>query len=367
MTKKAVDTQVIKDKLRGKKVPEQKPIRLSTGSTQLNLACSGRPGWAFEAGNYYLFVGDSAAGKTWLVLQTAAELCSNPAFDGWRVIVDPTEDGAKMDVKKFFGRKLADRLEMPSPRGPSRTLEEMYDNIDDAAKDGRPFFYAVDSEDALPPEEAIKRLEKDKRARRKVKVEGEGTDRPGSYGTAKAKINSNRLGMAHAAVKRAGGILIIVKQSRENIGYDATFNPKTRSGGKALTFYATLELWFSKAGKIKRTVRGKPRTIGDCLKVAVKKNRVSGRERSVNLRFYPFHGFDDVGSLVEWLVEEGHWEGKPKGDRVVAPEFDFDGAKEKLVQLIEERNEERKLRMLAADVWSDIETQCELKRKPRYQ
>jgi hypothetical protein len=53
---------------------------LSTGSTLLNLACSDRPDAGYFKGAYYYLVGDSQAGKTWLLLSCFAEACRNPQF-----------------------------------------------------------------------------------------------------------------------------------------------------------------------------------------------------------------------------------------------------------------------------------------------
>ena len=42
---------------------------LSTGSTLLNLACTGKPYRGFAKGKYYFIVGDSSSGKTFLIVR----------------------------------------------------------------------------------------------------------------------------------------------------------------------------------------------------------------------------------------------------------------------------------------------------------
>jgi len=70
---------------------------LSTGSTLLNLACTGFPERGFIKGHYYFIVGDSTSGKTWLSLTCLAEASINPNFKNYRFIYDNAEDGALMN------------------------------------------------------------------------------------------------------------------------------------------------------------------------------------------------------------------------------------------------------------------------------
>lgn len=373
----------LKAKLRPKKKRERPAKHLSSGLTLVNLACSNRTSHAFIGGHDYLFVGASKAGKTWLMRQMMAEVANNPEFADYRIIDDNPERGALMDVKKFFGSKLVSRTEKVNAAGKSESLEDFYDNVDEASKAGVPFFYGLDSEDALVPEDELKRFEANKSLRRKgskasaPKVNEDGDvvaeepKKKGSFGTERARVNSSSLRIAHNGLEPTDSFLIIVKQERQSIGYGSQFNPKTRSGGLALTFYATLELWFSIVGKIRRKVNGKDRTIGSLLKIEVKKNRVSGRDRSVVVPFFPDHGFDETGSLVMFLIDEGHWKATGKGNdfsrkKVVAPEFEWEGSVGKLIAKIESEGKERQLRLIVAEVWQDIEDQCRVNRKPRY-
>lgn len=337
---------------------------LSTGSTLLNLALSGKRNGGLLPGHFYLLVGDSMAGKTWLLKTIMAESCKNPFYKDYRLIFDNPERGSLMDHVKFFGKEMASKLEDPSKKGCSKTSEEFYDNVDDAVREGKPFFYGLDSEDALQPESALKLASKNKNKRKQASG-GSEQEIKGSYGTEKAKINSTGLRSAHNGLEDTKSILIIIKQSRDNIGPGAMFNPKTRSGGRALTFYAAVELWFSIKGKIRKTVKGKPRVIGTLLKIHVKKNRVSGLDRIIEIPFYPSVGLDDTGSMIDFLIEESHWTGG-KGDSVVAPEFDFSGKREKLIEIIEEGNKEPELRKLTEATWKELELAIAVKRKSRY-
>ena len=341
---------------------------LSTGSTLLNLACSNRADAALLPGHYYLLVGDSSSGKTHLAKQILAEASIHPAYADYDLILDNPERGDLADTERFFGPRLARRLRPPTDRGPSRTIEDFYDNLDTTIQAGKPFVYVLDSEDALDSAAAVK-VATDNRKIRQRKCEGtrgSGDDPKfkASYGDGKAKEHSSSLRRAHGALADTGSMLIVIKQTRDNIGPDAMFNPKTRSGGRALTFYATLELWFSIAGKLKRTVNDIDRKIGSVLRIQVKKNRLSGRDRQVDLRFYPSTGFDDAGSMIDYLLREKHWTGTE--GRLAAPEFDFNGSTEKLIARLEEVGRIEELASLVGSVWGKVEEACAVHRRNRY-
>src|SRR5690606_24627988 len=104
------------------------------------------------------------------------------------------EDGALMDVEKFFGPKLAKRMQPPardSEGDPvySRLAEEFYFHLDTRlteTEEGKapPFILLLDSMDAL-----TSRYDEDKFQERK-KAHEKGKDATGDYGDGKAKMNS---------------------------------------------------------------------------------------------------------------------------------------------------------------------------------
>jgi RecA/RadA recombinase len=361
-------TKDIKKKLLSKK--KQSKITgadyVSTGSTMLNLACTGRPNRGFAKGHYYFLVGDSASGKTFLSLTCLAEASINPNFDNYRFIYDNGEDGAMMDIKRFFGSRVAERLEPPGrafaqsgPESPqySSTIEEFYYHVDDALQKGKPFIYILDSMDSLSSKEEVEKFKETKDAYRK------GKQVAGSYGDGKAKKNSQNIRRLLHQLRASGSILLIIGQTRDNLGFG--FETKTRSGGKSLRFYACLEMWSAIKGKITKTVGNKKRQLGIYCQVQLKKNRITGQEHTVIVPIYHSYGIDDIGSCVDYLIEEGHWKGADK--KIVAPEFNFEGSKEKLVQHIEQEDMEKDLKDIAGDVWRDIEEACGIKRKNRYE
>lgn len=352
-----------------KKTPLEESDFVSTGSTLLNLACSGKVRGGFAKGLCHLIVGDSNSGKTWLSLTCLAEASINPAFDKYRFIHDNAEGGSLMDLQKYFGPKLFARIEPPAgtKANPeySSYLKDFYRNIRAAHETKRPYIYVLDSMDTLDDEDTTKQDKKDKAAERS------GEDAKGTYGTNKAKENSRRFRTAVNRLKDNGSILIVISQTRQNIGWNAKFQPRTRSGGDALRFYSRIEFWSSAKEKIKRRVNGVDRKIGIVSKINMVKNHICGWEGELEVPIYRSVGIDDLGSCIAWLVEEKHWTGKVLKDGKIksidAPEFDFSGSPERLITAIEESEEEWKLRGLVGKVWKDIEEACSIKRKSRYQ
>ena len=357
------ETNKLKGKLLSRKAPETMPDwGVSTGSTLLNLACTGRPDVGMLARRYYLWVGDPGSGKTFITLTTLAEAADNPLFDKYRLVFHNAEEGAQMDFERFFGKKMANRLVPPvgswdKPIHPT-CLEDFYDCLSDNLSAG-PCIYLLDSMDVLVPRAWLKKIAKDRRATEKGKEAG------GSYGTEKARINSDRLRQMPSLLKAHDSIVIVISQSRENIGFDAMFNPKTRGGGKAMTFYSSLELWTRVQGHYKKKVGEYQLEQGVKCGVRVKRNRITGRDRSVEVPVFHSYGIDDLGGMVDWLVDVDHW--KKSVGRIEAMEFGMDKSKEELIRFIEEGKKQKALRLVVADKWQEIEESVELKRERRYE
>lgn len=338
---------------------------LHTGSTLLNLALTDNHLGGYIKGKYFHIVGDSASGKTFLSLTCLAEAGMNAAFKNYRFIFDDIEGGNLFNISKLFPN-IWRRIE--PPRGDRKNpefsyyLEDLYFNIDDAIEQGDPFIYIADSMDGLQPMAADKKFKKLKEARRKGKE-----DEKGSFGMDKAKINSEYLRKLMTPLRRSQSILILISQSRDSADM---FTPKTNSGGKALKFYATAQVWSSRFKTEKKTVRGKERRVGIVAKLQVKKNRATGKDRAIEVPIYNQFsdgggGFDDIGSCVDYLVSEKHW--KKSGQTITAPEFKFSGIKDKLVAKIEDVPKRyTRLTALVGRVWNEIESECSVERKNRY-
>lgn len=360
-TKKARD--VLAGKVKPKKAEE---IGLSTGSIVLNLGFTGKTKVGLWTGHYYLFVGDSAAGKTALALQTMAEAANNPAFDNYRFYLMDIEHSITGDksLPQKYGQKLMDRLEFIHPI----YVEEVYDIVNDLVQSGVPFIAACDSNDAL-----LSRADEKKRAQQ-AKARASGEEVKGSFGTAKAKANKAGVSSILHGLHRTQSIFINISQTIANVGNP--FQEKGRSGGGALKFFNSGEAWFSIAKSLKKKINKRERKIGSLLRIVIKKNRSTGREPIVEIPFYPnsVHGFDDIGACVWFLLQERRIQREGKDDKDVSfgegkihsDDFAYTGTFEGLVQKIEKENLEKDLRLIVAEVWDELEEASKVHRKRRY-
>lgn len=358
-------TETVKKILRPNRVKRKPPKLLNTGSTLLNLACSGRIDGGFPAGEYILFIGDTDSGKTWACLNCFAEAAISKHFSGHRFIYDGPEGGALMDIERYFGKKVFEKLEPPAihkdgTRKDSETVEEFYYNVSDALAKDEPFIYVLDSVDSLTSKADAKKFRQQRRAYQKEE------DAKGSYGTAKAKVHSEFVRTLPTKLKRTGSIVIIINQTRDNIGFTAMFGEKkTRSGGRALEFFACMRLWSSVKKKLKKQLKnGKKIQVGNLVRVQVKRSRLTGKDRIVEFPIYSEMGIDDVGSCVDYLCEWGFW----KVDKGVidAKEWKVQLRRDALIAKIEEEGLEKELQGFVGMQWQDTEDQCSMERKRRY-
>lgn len=324
----------------------------------------------------YITNGYTVTHNTWFAMTLLAEASINQNFKDHRFIYDNTENGMLMDVAKYFGPRLAKRLEPPKgkPGKPihSATVQEFYYNLDNAYRDGRPYIYVLDSMDALDTKDDEKKFLAEKAAH------GTSKQVSGSYGTALAKANSQNIKRYVSRLTSNGSILIVVNQTRDNIKTGPfDFGPDQRpgAGGHALRFYAHVQLWTRIVGRLTRTVVGKKREFGKRVRISVEKNRISGWEGSIIVPFLRKHGIDDVGACVNYLLEEKHWKGskdeKDSGDdkapkKFKAPGFNHYGDVESLVRKIEEAGSQPQLYKLVESVWREIDEKTTIMRKSRY-
>ncbi len=359
---------------------------LSTGCTLMDLAFSRRVRCGVPKGNYLYLVGDSGSTKTWFAFNLYAEAARNPHFKKYRFVFDNAENGALMDIEKFFGAGVVDRMEPPNWTKPvkgtkdtparaaaprySETAQEFYLHLEHVCRAG-PCIYVLDSMDALNDDEDEDKFQ----AELTRHLTGKGQV-PGSMGMAKAKTNSKNINRVVQALRPHGSILVVISQTRDKVG--GMFpGQKTRGGGKALKFFAHQEAWTSVRGPLTRRWNGKEREYGSTIKVDIQKNRVCGWEGKFELEFIKGFGVDDVGTNVEYLLEEKHWKFERKAARsdedddtegkvFAAPEFHFTGTKEQLVARVQDGGDEWELQQLVAKVWNAVIDNAAPARKLRY-
>lgn len=355
----------LKQAMSAKRTKKSDVLRLSTGSTLLNLAMTGQPDGGWVCGHYFLFVGDSDSGKSWFMHTALAEASINPQFDDYRLIYDNTESKSLMDIARYFGTRLAERIEAPSVKNGepvfSETTEDFYYNVDDALKDGRPFIYILDSQDSLTSNRESKKFGQLKAKARGKKVEVSG----GDYSDGKAKVHSSHMRQLITPLANRNSLLIVVNQARDSFDM---FDKDSYSGGRALKFYAVCQLWSHNAGKLQKEYKEKKRQLGIKSRIVLKKNHITGRQSEVVVPIFHSHGIDDVGCCVDWLISEKVWEKNGSGViKATGIGPTIEAKHEALIRKIEERELEQDLADLVGEAWNEIEEAIAVKRKSRYE
>lgn len=336
---------------------EKKRVLIPSGSVMLNLACSNTWHGAFEAGRMSNLIGDSSSGKTYLALEMLAQCAMDKRFDDYSLIYDDAEHALSMDIESLFGKKLAKRIQGPDgpieTTEPSRTVEDFHYNVKSELESG-PCIYVLDSFDALSAEADLEKIEEMRKAREA------GKEITGSYNLAKPKKASQILQDITCQIERTKSFLLIISQTRDNIT-PGSFEKKTRSGGKALKFYAQHEIWLAVTGKLKQTVHGKPRVIGSELKAKVSKNKLTGSFREVEFNFRHGYGCDDIASALDFLKQEGLVEGGKKWSW-----GNHSGSLAQLINIIEKNELETQLFRECQTAWLDVEELLKPNRKSKY-
>lgn len=333
------------------KLPEP---NLSMGNALFNLALSDNVSVGAGPGRYIHFAGSSSSGKSWLTIAMLAEAARNPAYDNHKLVFIDNELGVGFSVEQYFGKKAASRIE--SIRVTS--LERFYDRMTALMKDG-PIVAVLDSFDALTDEAALKKIEDDTKARDADK------DPAGSYAMSHARVHSARLREMVRELGMSGSIFTGISQERSNVN-GGMFEPKSIiSGGRALKYWASIQVVTSLAGKIEKEIKGKKRIVGHKVRLRIEKNRISGKTRDVLLTFIPGFGFDEIGSNVDWLVEEKFL--PSSSGRITCPWYEKAYYREELVKRIEDDNRESDLLDLLQNSWTEIESLTTIERKPRYE
>lgn len=337
---------------------ENKRILIPSGSLMLNLACSNTWHGAFEAGRMVNLIGDSNSGKTYLALEMLAQCAMDKRFDDYALVYDDVEHALSMDIENLFGPRLAERLEGPEgpldTTDPSRTIEDFHFNLDANLNTDKPCIYILDSFDALTSEQDLDKLDEMREARAK------GKEITGSYNMAKPKKASQILQDVVSKIEKSNSFLLIISQTRDNIT-PGSFEKKTRSGGRALKFYASHEIWLAVTGRLKKTVHGVPRVVGSQLKAKVSKNKLTGSFREVSFDFRHGYGCDDINSAIAFLKQEGVISGKTKLNW-----RELECAPEALVKVIEDKGLEKALFKDTQQAWLDVEEALQPKRKSKY-
>lgn len=260
---------------------------VSSGSTLLDNVLGG--GWAL--GRMGHIIGSPSTNKTGLCI----ELCANMKRSYNNSVI------YYCDGESAFDPEYAAKLGMPQdgvvftqPTDPDigLTVEDFDRHLSKAMedirkkKDGDCGVFVLDSLDSLPMEkEATTALE----------------DRSG-YGAEKAKILAEIFRTKVQAMTELDLALIIISQTRDKIG--ATYGPKeTYSGGKALSFYASQQIWLKKVQTLKKDINGVEMAYGVRVEAKNTKNKVGPPFRKCEYNLIFGYGIDDLNDNLEFLKQ----------------------------------------------------------------
>lgn len=249
---------------------------ISSGCKLLDLALGG--GWV--EGRIANIIGDKSTGKTLLCI----EACANFAAKHLKGRMYYRESEAAFD------EGYAEALGMPVRRidfgDPLETVEDLFADLQRIVeKSTQPGLYICDSLDALSDKGEMAR-DMDQ----------------GSFGAEKAKKMSQLFRRLVRKLEDKQITVIIVSQVRDKIG--AMFGRKwSRTGGRALDFYASQVIYLAHLGTLKRTVSKLDRAVGVKVKAKVDKNKVGLPFREAEFQIQFGYGIDDVQASLNWLKE----------------------------------------------------------------
>lgn len=334
---------------------------IPTGLTTLNMALDDNPHYGYRPGSIVNTIGDTHTGKTTLAMLCLAACAHDKNLQDYHLIYDGAEPIVGLDIKRLYGKKTYRRMKPLHPgRKPvySRTVEDFLFGVMDLLDKEEPFILIEDSLDALTSEDDLEHMEKSRKNWKK------GEEGSGTYGMGKAKGMSALFRNVADRIEQTESMLMIISQTRDNIN-PLSFKKKTRSGGRALDFYSHIIMWLAHTGKINKTVRKKNHQIGNSTKLKIDKNKYTGKQRQAIFDTYYDYGVDDIGSMVDWLLDNGVWS-KGKSIHTDGLSSEFSGGRASIIEHVEEQSLEDELKEIVAENWAQIEESLRLGRKSRF-
>lgn len=253
-----------------------------SGSTLLNCVLAGGVkdgGWA--RGRVLNVVGDKSSGKTLLALEAIAN----------NLIESPKSANHYSDVESSFALEYAKELGIPLEKinfeEEMYTVEDFYsrlETMEENVEEKDNGLFILDSLDGLSDEAELAREITDK-----------------TFGGNKARQMSQLFRRINAKISHKNITLMVISQVRDML--NTSIPMKTRSGGRALDFYASQILWLAEKSKIKRTIQGQEKIVGIEVHAKCKKNKVAMPFRECDFRLMFSYGMDNVWSNLEYLQE----------------------------------------------------------------
>lgn len=268
--------------------PKEELELVSSGSTLLDCVLGG----GYPIGRIVNIVGDKSTGKTLLAIEAAANF--RRQYPDGMIWYREVEAAFDMGYAKALGMPV-NSIDFGDTQD-FFTVEDIFEDLTKQIKDledDQRGLYIIDSLDALSDRDELDRdISK------------------GTFGATKAKKMSELFRRLVQKISNKNIIIMIISQVRDKIG--VMFGEKhTRSGGRALDFYASQVLWLSNMGKIKEvseTAKGIERVTGIRIKATAKKNKISLPFRECELDIVFGFGVDDLAYSIDFLNKCGKLE-----------------------------------------------------------
>lgn len=253
---------------------------VSTGCTKLDCDLGG----GYVLGRIANIVGDKSSAKT--AMATEAVINFLRQYPDGCAFYRETEAAFDSAYAESMGLPL-DKVDFGDPDKPVVTVEDFARDLGSFVgkrlSTKTPGVYILDSLDALSDEAE---MDRDIGA--------------GSYGTKKAAKMSELFRTVARKLEQTRVLLIVISQVRDKI--NVMFGDKhTRSGGRALDFYASHIIWLAKMKDLKRTVRGIERSYGVLINAKIKKNKIGVPGRECEMEFHWNYGVEDFLTSYNWL------------------------------------------------------------------
>jgi protein RecA len=312
---------------------------LSTGSTLLDLAISGGRvrGGGIPAGIMVVAYGPSGTGKTVLACELAGEVQRKGG------VVDYKD--AEGRLNKPFAEVFDLDVEQMVYSKPDIIPEAFKTLMETKHEKDQLYGYFVDSLAALSTS---------------LEMENEEGDKMGGR---RAKEFSMYLRKSKQIISHGNIILFCTNQIRENMDGGAWARKDVNPGGKAIEFYSSLILRFTRFKKIKESVlvKGKKveRVVGIEGEIEVDKSSIWKPHRTAEIVIYYDYGIDDIRANLQFVKNYTGSKVYSVNDNVL------NNSMEKSIQVVEEESLEEELKNQVIDLWEEIESKFEHERKKK--
>lgn len=270
----------------------------------------------------------------------AIEACANfhLKYPNGKIVYFETEAAFDEDYAQALGMPI-DKIEFASETVKDFTVEAWFEHLEttlaELVKTQQPCLYIVDSLDALS-DRAEKEREIDK----------------GTFGANKPKLIGQLFRRTVKEMERSKIHLMIVSQVRDNL--NASFGEtKTRTGGRAMDFYASQIVWLAQLKRLDRTIKKQKRVYGIQVKAQCKKNKIGLPFRECEFPILFGYGIDEVESMLAWLssidFDVNVWDSFKEGRNTLAQSI-------KLLPKPEREKLVTEIKKMVATNWEEIET-----------